>query len=253
MKITILGSGGSTGTPVIGCLCQVCRSENPKNKRTRASIFIETQGIHFLIDSSTDFRQQMLREKIERIDAVLYTHCHADHIHGIDDLRCFNTLQDNPIPIYADVSSLEKIQKYFDYIFCDCGQTGFIPRLIPYKLQEKMKIFGVGVTSIPLLHGPFSSTGFRIGNVAYLTDVKKIPDKSYKLLKNLDLLILGALRYTEHPSHMTFQEAIAELDKIKPARTLFTHMAHQVDHDQANLELPQGVELCYDGMAIGCN
>lgn len=250
MKITILGSGGSTGIPVIGCLCQICRSENPKNKRSRASIFIETQGIHFVIDTSTDFREQVLRAKIERIDAVLYTHSHADHIHGIDDLRGFSSTQDNPIPIYADALSLDKIKKYFDYIFCDCGNTGYIPRLDPNKLEDKMNIFGVEILSIPLLHGSSTTYGFRIGNVAYLTDLKKIPDKSYKLLKNLDLLILGALRYTEHPTHLNFKEALAEVDKIKPARTLFTHMAHQVDHDQANLELPQGVELCYDGMTI---
>jgi len=250
MKITILGSGTSTGVPVIGCHCQVCVSNHPRNHRMRASIFVQDSGANLLVATSTDFRHQVLRHKIDRIDAVLYTHAHADHIHGIDDLRSFNVIQDNAIPIYADPTTQEKLKKYFDYIFCDCGNLGFIPRLNLKPLQEKMELFGVEVQSFPLLHGKSTTYGYRFGNAAYLTDVKTIPDDSYKKLKNLDLLILDALRYKPHPTHLSLSEALAEIEKIKPKRTVFTHITHDVDYEIASRELPKNVELAYDGMVI---
>lgn len=250
MKITILGSGTSTGVPVIGCQCKVCVSDHPKNKRSRASIFVEEKGARLLVDTSTDFREQVLRHKIDRIDAVLYTHAHADHIHGIDDLRSFNVIQDNEIPVYADEVSAEKLKKYFDYIFCDCGNLGFIPRLQLKSLQEKMDLFGVAVESFPLLHGKSTTYGFRFGKAAYLTDVKTIPEESYKKLKNLDLLILDALRYKPHPTHLSLSEALAEIEKIEPKRTVFTHITHDVDYEIASRELPENVELAYDGMVL---
>jgi phosphoribosyl 1,2-cyclic phosphate phosphodiesterase len=250
MKITILGSGTSTGVPVIGCKCRVCTSEDPRNRRTRASILVQQEGVNVLVDTSTDFREQVLRHGIDRIDAVLYTHAHADHIHGIDDLRCFNVLQENEIPVYADEESLKKLQKYFDYIFCDCGRTGFIPRLKPQLLQEELDLFGLKVLSFPLLHGDSVTSGFRFGNAAYLTDVKKIPEASYARLKNLDVLILDALRYKPHPTHLTLSEALKEVEKIRPKKTFFTHITHDVDYESTRRELPENVELAYDGLTI---
>lgn len=250
MKITLLGTGSSTGIPVIGCQCPVCTSKNPKNQRTRASIFVKTEQTQLLVDTSTDFRKQVLQNQVHRIDAVLYTHAHADHIHGIDDLRCFNVIQEGDIPIYADEKSLEKLKKYFDYIFCDCSNTGFIPRLKPFALREEMKFSDLTVFSFPLSHGATTTYGFRFGNVAYLTDVKTIPRASYDYLQNLDLLILDALRYKPHPTHLNIFEALQEVEKIQPKRAIFTHITHDIDHEIVNQELPPNIEVGFDGMTL---
>lgn len=250
MQITILGSGTSTGVPVIGCSCPVCNSENLKNRRSRASIFIEQNNQNFIIDTSTDFREQILRHKIIRIDAVLYTHAHADHIHGIDDLRLFNVLQKGEIPVYGDENSLKKLEKYFDYIFCDCGEGNFIPKIKPYPLKEEMNFNDLKIFSFPLLHGHSTTYGFRFGNAAYLTDLKTIPESSYQFLKNLDLLILGAIRYKPHPTHLCIPEALEEIKKIKPKKAILTHLTHDVDYALGNTELPANIELAYDGMRI---
>ena len=251
MKVTLLGTGTSTGIPVIGCECKVCTSADPKNKRSRASCFIETEGKNFLIDTSTDFREQVLKNNIKRIDAVLFTHAHADHIHGIDDLRCFNYLQKEEIPVYIDDVSYDKMNKYFDYIFCNCDESlGFIPRLIRKPLAAVMEIKGIQVNAFPMQHGKGITYGYRMNNIAYCTDVKSIPETSQAYLENLDLLILDSLRFKPHPTHMNMEESLALVQKVKPKHTVFIHMTHDIDHDVVNRELPAGVELGYDGMKL---
>ncbi len=250
-KVIFLGTGTSTGIPVIGCDCSVCKSTNPKNQRLRASAFFEINDKKFLIDTSTDFRQQVLTNGIRHIDAVLFTHAHADHIHGIDDLRCFNILQKQEIPVYMDDVSYVKMQKYFDYIFCECKEgSGFIPRLVRYPLANEMMIRDIAINSFPMLHGKGITYGYRMADIAYCTDVKTIPDASMAYLQNLDLLILDALRFKEHPTHMSFSESLAVVEQLKPKRTVLIHMTHDIDHDIVNRELPANVELAYDGMQI---
>lgn len=251
MKVTMLGTGTSTGIPVIACDCFVCQSDDPKNNRTRASIFVEHEGKSFLIDVSTDFRQQALREKIKKIDSVLLTHAHADHIHGIDDLRSFNLVQKGEIPIYMDDDTYLRVKKYFDYIFCsECHGKSFIPRLLREPLEDHNQIQGLQVESFPLDHGYSITRGIRIGKMAYCTDVKRIPEPSMQRLEGLDLLILDALRYRDHATHMTIEEALEIVKILKPKQCYFTHMTHDIDHETVNSELPEGIQLAYDGLVI---
>lgn len=247
MKITILGSGTSTGVPMVGCGCPVCSSVDPLDKRTRASLLIQHDGKNILVDTSSDLRQQVLREKVKRIDAVFFTHAHADHVNGIDDLRGFYFLHKEIIPCYASQRSLDTLQTGFSYIFHEQENSGYTPLLIPHEACDPFELFGLTVTPVPLVHGHTTSLGYRIGSFAYLTDCSAIPDSSLPLLEGLDLLIIDALRWTGHPFHYNINGAIAAAGKLNAPRVILTHLTHEVSYSERK-KLPPGFEFAFDGM-----
>jgi phosphoribosyl 1,2-cyclic phosphate phosphodiesterase len=249
MKITILGSGTSTGVPMVGCSCRVCSSTDPRDKRTRSSILIETSGKYILVDTSTDLRRQAIREKIPRIDAVLYTHAHADHIHGIDDLRGFHFIHKKIIPCYGRKGALDLIASNFSYIFKGMENQGYAPLLDAHVVDRPFRLFGKTVVPIPLLHGSSQSTGYRIDGTAYLTDCSGIPESSRVLLSGLDTLIIDALRYTPHITHFNIEGALRVVEELKPKRAILTHLTHEVSCTDGE-RLPAGVEFAYDGMVL---
>jgi len=250
LELTILGSGTSTGIPVIGCDCPVCSSSSPRNNRTRCSALLSWQGRQVLFDTSTDFRQQALREGITSLDAVLFTHAHADHVHGIDDLRVFTARGEKAIPIYGGAATLKVIRQVFSYIFADEPEPGFVPRLETVEAHEAFELFGLTIEPIPLEHGPFPCQGYRIGPLAYLTDCNGIPQEARGKLKDLELLVLDGLRLRPHATHFNIAQAVAVAREIGARRTLLTHLSHEVDHERHGRELPPGIELAYDGQRI---
>jgi phosphoribosyl 1,2-cyclic phosphate phosphodiesterase len=249
MKITILGSGTSTGVPMVGCHCPVCTSSDPKDTRTRASILFEIAGKFILVDTSPDLRRQALENAIPHVDAVLFTHTHADHINGIDDLRGFHLLHKRVIPCYGSKETLDLITRNFSYIFTGASPGGYTPLLEPHQVNGPFHLFGQTILPLPLVHGYSYSTGYRIGDVAYLTDCSRIPDTSMHQLSGLDILILDALRYTPHISHFNIEESLKVVEVLKPRRTILTHLTHEVAHRDTE-KLPPGVELAYDGMIL---
>ena len=251
MEITFLGTGTSHGVPQIGCRCEVCISKFSKNKRTRSSILIKNNSKSILIDTSTDFRFQVLKYKIESIDAILYTHFHADHVHGIDDLRRFNEIQGGTLPIYGSEMTIKQIKIMFPYIFNETIQLGGgKPELIPYPVEDEFELFGIRILPIKALHGKLEILGYRIDNVAYLTDCSFIPDESMEKLRSLKLLILGALRYRKHPTHFSLDEACKVIAKLRPQKAFITHIAHDLGHKKVNKELPKNIRLAFDGLKL---
>lgn len=249
LTLTILGSGTSTGVPVLGCRCAVCCSDRAENQRTRCSALLRWGGRCVLIDTATDFRQQALREGLERVDAVLFSHTHADHVHGIDDLRTF-TLKGAAIPVYGSAEAMATIQRVFAYIFADDAEPGFRPRLRLHAVAEPFALFGQKVTPVPLFHGAGMAYGYRVGALAYLTDCSAIPESSLALLGGLDVLVIDALRFTAHASHFNIAGAVAAARQIGARRTLLTHLSHEVDHFRHAAELPEGMEFAYDGQHL---
>jgi len=252
MNILFLGTGTSTGVPSLCCDCQVCRSEDPRNRRLRASVLIQNDGSHTLIDTSTDLRQQCLEHNVKEIHNVLYTHCHADHVHGIDELRSFNFFNKTSIPCYGRKETLAAIRQNFGYIFNSGIQTGGgIPQLTLNEVgTETFQLGGVAITPLDIIHGKMAISGYRLDQMAYITDASGIPEETLEKLAGLDLLILNALGYKPHPTHFCLEEALAEVEKIRPKRTILTHINHSFDHQKVNRELPENVELAYDGMTI---
>ncbi len=250
MEIIFLGTGTSHGVPMIGCKCKVCASGNPKNNRLRSSLWIKDKDTSIIIDTATEFRIQALKYDIPSIDAVLYTHFHADHVHGIDDLRRYNHIQDKAISCYGSKKTINSIKKRHSYINLP-GES--VPLLNFNIVKNEFFVKNLRVVPVKLEHGNMQVFGYRVGNIAYLTDCKKIPERSYKLLKNLDVLIIDGLRHKEHDTHLTIEEAIKEGLRIKPRRMFITHICHEVDHDKDNSQLPAGCELAYDGLTVGCN
>lgn len=249
MKITILGSGTSTGVPMVGCRCPVCTSDDPRDRRSRASILVEHDGKYILVDTSTDLRRQALREKIPHIDAVLFTHSHADHIHGIDDLRGFHFLHKRIIPCHATEETLSAISRNFSYIFKGMEKAGYAPLMEPHAVHAAFDLFGLTVVPVPLMHGTMPATGYRFGDAAYLTDCSLIPEKSLALLKKLELLIIDGLRYTPHPNHFNIEGALQVIRELAPRRSILTHLTHEVPYRDRS-KLPPGVEFAYDGMTL---
>lgn len=250
MTLTILGSGTSTGIPVIGCSCPVCTSDDPRNIRTRCSALLSYQGNNILIDTATDLRQQILREKIDHIDAVLYTHEHADHLHGIDDLRPLTRRGDPAIPLYGSAATLKKIRQGFAYIFDLNAEPGYIPKLKTDVIIEPFELFGLRVIPVPLLHGSMEVYGYRVGSLAYLTDCNQISQDSLKLLDGVETLVIDGLRIKPHRTHFNLAEAIAMARKIGARQTWLTHLSHQIEHVTHGRQLPPGFALAYDGLQL---
>lgn len=251
MRITILGSGTSHGVPMIGCDCAVCRSSNPRDRRTRTSALIETAGKHLLIDTSPELRLQCLACNVRQVDAVLYTHGHADHVAGLDDLRRFNALQSSSLTCYADENTAKILRRMFSYAFMHIlDYPSSKPHLEIELIQGPFEVQGVAVQPIALLHGELPILGYRIGSFAYCTDCSDIPNASMELLRDLDVLVLDALRHRPHPTHMNLQQSIAMAQRIGARRTYFTHIAHELLHDEVNASLPDSMQLGYDGLII---
>lgn len=249
--ITVLGSGTSVGVPTVGCHCEVCRSEDPRDKRLRPSILISYGEHKILIDTTPDFRQQALRARIDRIDAILFTHSHADHIMGLDDVRPFNFRQGGSIPIYGSTETMENIQRVFLYIFDSRFAESAVPRLdVNVFQQEPVNLFGLEFLPIRLCHGKGTVFGFRFGAAAYLTDHSDIPPESMEQLRGLDVLFLDALRHRPHPTHSTVERSLQSVEQLAPRRAFFTHICHDLPHARTEDALPPHVRLAYDGLEI---
>ncbi len=263
--LTILGCGTSSGVPLIGCRCRVCRSRDPKNKRTRASVWIRTRGRSLLVDSSIDLRQQALREKLLHVDAVLYTHPHADHIGGVDDLRSYNYLQQQDLPVYGNDWTVSELRSRFPYIFATTpayDEGGGTARLIPHLITneqlesgDSLAIQGVPILPIPVKHGSKQVLGFRIDSVAYVTDCSYIPKQSFDRLKGLSVLILDCLRLERHGTHFHLDQALETVRALRPKKTILTHLGHDFDNAMWNRKLSREfgngrVVLAHDGMKI---
>jgi phosphoribosyl 1,2-cyclic phosphate phosphodiesterase len=251
LKIRVLGSGTSSGVPTIGCTCAVCHSEDPRDTRLRPSILVTHGDRNIVIDTTPDFRAQVLRAKISRLDAIVYTHGHADHILGLDDVRPFNYHQGARIPMYAAGPALAIIERVFEYVFDNRERNTSVPRLDVHLIEDApFEVSGLKFEPIPITHGKQTIFGFRFGNVAYLTDHNEIPESSLERLQGLDVLFLDALRHRPHPTHSTIEGSTAMARKLKAQRTYFTHMSHDVSHAATQAALPEGIFLAYDGLEI---
>jgi phosphoribosyl 1,2-cyclic phosphate phosphodiesterase len=250
IKITVLGSGTSSGVPTIGCTCEVCSSTDPRDKRLRPSILLQYDGHNVVIDTTPDFRQQVLRVGLTRLDAILYTHAHADHILGLDDVRPFNFRQREFIPVYGAEETLAALQRVFCYAF-DEKIESLVPKLDLRRMdQTPFEIFGLEFTPIRVMHGKGIVYGFKFGAAAYLTDHSEIPAESKVQLRGLDVLFLDALRHRPHPTHTTLEHAVELVEELQPKRAFFIHMSHDLQHERTEATLPPYVRLAYDGLEI---
>ena len=251
VRVRVLGSGTSDGVPIIGCDCGICSSDDRRDRRLRSSILVETEGKIILIDASIDLRRQALDNDIRRLDAILFTHYHADHVDGIDDLRRFNQLRGGEnIPCYADHKTQAALSRKFPYVFTDEETGGGKPRIDTYLIDGPFAIDSVTIVPVSILHGQMPILGFRIGKMAYLTDCSAIPAKSMQKLKGLELLIIDALKKEPHSTHFSLSQALEAAQIINPRRTLFTHICHKMGHEQTNAELPPDKQLSYDGQIV---
>lgn len=252
MKIKFLGTGTSHGVPLIGCNCKTCKSKDLKNKRYRTSILVINNNTNILIDTPAEFRLRAIEYNIKKIDAVFFTHAHMDHIAGFDDIRRFNEIKGGAINAYGDKKNLKEIKKRFSYILEKTQEGGGKPviNFIEIKPFKEFIINNIKILPLPVCHGKLKITGYRIKNFAYLTDVSRIPKKTYDYLKNLDVLVLDALRKEEHPTHFNLVQAINEAKKINAKKTFFTHIAHSLEHNETERNLPENIKLAYDGMEI---
>jgi phosphoribosyl 1,2-cyclic phosphate phosphodiesterase len=246
----MLGTGTSVGIPVIACDCAVCTSDDPRNKRLRCGLQVEMGGTSILVDTPTDLRQQALRYGIERVDAVLYTHAHADHIYGLDEVRIFNYRQRQAIPCYGSQTTLNAIREVFSYVFEEGQAGGGKPKLTLHEVEGPFSVGNMRIVPVPVLHGQLEVLGYRFGNFAYITDCSAISQSSIDLLRDVEILVLGALRYRPHSTHFTIGEAIDLAQKLEVPRTILTHLGHEVDHGNPELELPPAVEFGFDGLQI---
>ncbi len=237
---------------MIGCDCDVCRSSDPRDQRTRPSIYIECDdGLRVLVDTPPDLRAQALRQGIRQVDAILFTHAHADHVMGLDEVRRFNAISKLPMPAYADERTVANLRRTFAYIFeRDAPRGGGVPDLRLWRLGGPFSLGRQEVVPVPVLHGPWTILGFRLGKFAYLTDCNAVPESSMALLGGLDTLVIDALRRRPHPTHFSLDQAVAVARALKPARTLFTHIAHDLGHADTCASLPAGMALAYDGLTL---
>ena len=249
-KITVLGSGTSVGVPTVGCHCAVCTSTDSRDQRLRPSILISYEGRRVLIDTTPDFRAQALRINLDRLDAVVFTHSHADHIMGLDDVRPFNFRQKGDIPIYAAPDTMADIQRCFRYIFDGEQKQSNVPHLATHVIDGGFELFGLEFLPVPVLHGSATIFGFRFGDAAYLTDHSEIPETSLACLGGLDVLFLDALRYKPHPTHSTVDASVKTAETLGARRTFLTHISHDLAHERAESLLPAHVRLACDGMEL---
>jgi phosphoribosyl 1,2-cyclic phosphate phosphodiesterase len=251
--LTVLGSGTSMGVPTIGCTCAVCTSSDPHDRRLRPSIMVQFDGRTVLIDTSPDFREQAIREQIRRIDAVLYTHGHADHILGLDDVRPLSfprVTGGGKIPLYADENTARTLRSVFRYIFEGDYKYGGLAQVEIRELNGPLELFGATFTPLAVNHGDYPIRAFRFGSAAYLTDFSSIPEETMAQLHDLDILFLDALRHYPHPTHSTLENSLKIVEKLQPKRTFFTHMSHDLPHEATNATLPENVRLSYDGLKL---
>lgn len=251
MQLTMLGVGSSAGTPMLGCKCDTCSSSDARNNRTRCSSLIELDnGKVILIDTGPDLRIQSLREGLTHIDAVLYTHTHADHLHGIDDLRSFCQIQRSQIPLYGSAEAMAHIKEKFGYTLREASNFWDLPVLKANSVDKPFTLFNQIITPIPLLHGNGEIFGYRIGDIAYLTDVSVIPDNSLALLTGLKLLLLDCLRYTTHYSHINLEQSLQYASRVKAEATYLIHMTHELEYAALSAQLPKNIYVGYDGLKI---
>jgi phosphoribosyl 1,2-cyclic phosphate phosphodiesterase len=256
-RLTFLGTGTSMGVPTLGCGCSVCTSADPHDRRLRPSVLLQWHdGMRdrvVLIDTGPDFREQALRNKLTRVDAVFYTHGHADHIFGLDDLRplSFTVFREGGhIPLYASPETEETLRRIYDYTFSPQATYPNRPRVHIEPLNDRATVFGVDFTRVPVFHGELGINGFRFGRTAYLTDVSRIPDESFALLEGLDHVVLSALRHKPHPSHATVEQAVEWSRRIGAKQTWLTHIAHELGHEETNARLPENIRMAYDGLSF---
>jgi phosphoribosyl 1,2-cyclic phosphate phosphodiesterase len=251
-RVTFLGTGTSHGVPMIGCTCGVCRSPDPRDRRTRPSIHLDVEnGPGVLVDTSTDLRHQALACGITRVDAILFTHSHADHVMGLDDVRRFNVISGGPIPAYGDAATCADLRRTFAYVFEPPAEKGGgIPQIALTTVAGPFAVGSLRVQPVPLFHGRRAILGFRFGSFAYLTDCSRLADDAWPLLDGLDTLVLDALRHRPHPTHFTVAEAMAVVERLQPRQTYFTHICHDLPHEATNRSLPQSVRLAYDGLTM---
>ncbi len=255
MKIVFLGTGTSVGVPVIGCDCRVCLSQDPRNKRRRSSLYVRAGNTHLVIDTSLDFREQALTYRVPRVDAVLVTHAHADHIFGLDDIRRYNTIQGTIIPVYASPGTVADLRRIFTYINTDHPEPGvFRPRLDFLEVREPFLVGDVRIEPLPVLHGRVETYGYRLDaggrSVGYVPDCKRMSDEVVARFRGVDVMILDGLRHRAHPTHQTLEESVALLTRIGARHAYLTHLCHDLDHEEAQEALPAGMYVSCDGMAL---
>jgi phosphoribosyl 1,2-cyclic phosphate phosphodiesterase len=250
LTVTVLGSGTSHGVPMIGCHCRVCTSSDPRDRRSRPSIVLGIDGHNVLVDTSPELRLQLIGAGIDQIEEVIYTHGHADHVHGIDDLRRFNESLHGPVPIYAASDLLQDIRVRFHYIFSHQHVGGGIPSFDMRPIEGPFTLHGRLITPVPIWHGQTPVLGYRVNGFAYVTDTNCIPESSRRLLQDLDVLIIDALREEPHPTHFSFAEALEMVRILKPKKTYFTHLTHTTLHAEVEPRLPATVFLAYDGLRL---
>lgn len=238
------------GVPTVGCHCAVCESTDPHDKRTRASALLSWDGHNVVIDTTPDFRMQALRAKIDRLDAVIYTHAHADHIMGMDDIRPYNFHQRAPIPLYGSAETFVRLREQFNYVFREVPPGATVPAVDLHTINGAFSLHGLEILPVLAMHGPNGVLGFRIHNAAYLTDFSSVPESSKAMLSGLDDLVLSALRDTPHVMHSTVAQSLALVEELKPKRAWFTHIAHDLGHAETNARLPEHVRMAYDGLSF---
>jgi phosphoribosyl 1,2-cyclic phosphate phosphodiesterase len=254
-RLTFLGTGTSTGVPMIGCDCAVCTSSDPRNQRMRPSVLFSFPGGNLLVDTTPEMRLQLLRERVRHVHAIAFTHHHADHLFGLDDARQFPRWTGGPVPVFCEQVTEETIRRVFSYAFrpgLEHWPAGSVPKLQFVRIEPGVEFEALGERILPLRldHGPFAVLGFRVGSLAYCTDVSRIPDASRSQLEGLDILVLDALRFEPHPTHFSLSQALAEVEALKPRQTYLTHLSHSFDHGPTQAGLPPRVALAYDGLQL---
>ena len=250
LRITFLGTGTSHGVPVIACDCKVCQSDNPKNKRMRTSLHVKSKEYNLLIDTPPEMRLELIKNNIKNVDSVLMTHAHADHIMGFDDIRALNWFQGKEMPVYADQKTLNHIKRIFPYIFSEKNQGGGVPQVILKEVAREFIFKDLNVRAVPIYHGDNQILAYRINNFAYLTDCSKIPESSLKLLNGIEYAAVDALRFEEHPTHKSVDQAVNLIDKLGLKHGYLTHISHRLDHEKLNDYLPENISAAYDGLVI---
>ncbi|HAS82854.1 MAG TPA: MBL fold metallo-hydrolase [Verrucomicrobia bacterium] len=256
IKATFLGTGTSSGVPIIGCDCPVCTSEDPRDRRRRTSLYIEAGGLHVLVDTPPDLREQALAYRLPRVDAVFFTHSHADHIFGFDDIRRYNTIQREVIPAFGGESTIRDLQRVFNYISTECQPGAYRPQIDFRIISYLVNLGALTIEMLPVVHGPAPTNGFLFTcdavRFAYVPDCKVIPPETLARLKGVDVMVLDALRHRDHATHLTIAQSLSYLEQIGAARSYLIHLCHEVAHAELEHALPAGVAVAYDGLCVQC-